>query len=383
MMRRGQDKPFIPYVNVPAHKEYALVTFIYHYKYLFVSLVAAPASQGHNSTTTSAPLENRLIHLLREAEVASEQEWNETFYDDNYEDGWEKHNILQEKVEKVILSLAGPLFQKKAPPVKTLPNGLILQDLIWYQNVHFRLQTIDEKLQVFEIDPDQAACAPKTERQPCVDEAFKPDPRFPIYSAAGLQVLREAKSGISPVCKVRALGNGEIMMSKTPQMGLGSDELKREMAALVKIRDAEERMGIKIATPHLLGYVTHAETGVIIGFLREWVESSRQGETLDSIYMGNVDLDTRQKWADQIEETMTDLHDIGLFWGDCKPANIIVDEKQNTWLIDLGGSFTYMWVDKELTGTLEGDNQGLLNIQKFLGVVERDGKKFGGGYHHF
>jgi len=190
-------------------------------------------------------------------------------------------------------------------------------------------------------------------------------------------------SGNGPVCKVRALGNGEIMMSKTPQNGLKSEDLKKEMAALVTIRDAEDRIGIKIATPRLLGYVTHAETGVIIGFLREWIESCRGATTLDSIYMGNVDLDTRQKWADQIEETMTDLHDIGLFWGDCKPANVIVDEKQKLWLIDLGGSFTHLWVDKELTGTLEGDAQGLLNIQKFLGVVERDGKKFWGHYHHF
>ncbi|KAM0745332.1 hypothetical protein ACQRIT_000716 [Beauveria bassiana] len=137
------------------------------------------------------------------------------------------------------------------------------------------------------------------------------------------------KVGNSPVCKVRALGNGEIMMSKTTQMGLESDKLKREMAALVAIHDAEEHMKIKIATPRLLGYVTYAETGVIIGFLREWVESSHLGATLDSIYMGNIDLDTRQKWADQIEEAMTDLHDIGLFWGDCKPVNVMVDEKQN------------------------------------------------------
>ncbi|PQK13684.1 hypothetical protein BB8028_0004g06150 [Beauveria bassiana] len=206
----------------------------------------------------------------------------------------------------------------------TLPNRLSLQDLVWYQIVHFRLQTIDGKPQVFEIGPDQAACAPKTERQACVDHAFKPDPRFPLYSAAGLQVFREMKSGSSPVCKVRALGNSEIMMSKTPQMGLG------------------KRMKIKIARPRLLGYVTHAETGVIIGFLREWVESSHLGATLDSIYMGNIDLNTRQKWADQIEEEMTNLHDIGFFWGDCKPVNVIVDEKQNLWLIVLGGSFTQL-----------------------------------------
>lgn len=101
-------------------------------------------------------------------------------------------------------------------------------------------------------------------------------------------------------------------------------------------------MKIKIARPRLLGYVTHAETGVIIGFLREWVESSHLGATLDSIYMGNIDLNTRQKWADQIEEEMTNLHDIGFFWGDCKPVNVIVDEKQNLWLIVLGGSFTQL-----------------------------------------
>ncbi|OAA56874.1 Protein kinase-like domain protein [Cordyceps fumosorosea ARSEF 2679] len=185
-----------------------------------------------------------------------------------------------------------------------------------------------------------AVCASKPETQPLPYSTFTPDPRFPIYSAADIQVLYDFDmTGGGPVCKV--LIDGQVMVSKTPQRGLQHDELRREMAALVITYDAEGRLGIDIATPDLVGYVKHAETGVIIGFVREWIQSSRRGATLAKVNMARVPLDTRQKWADQIEDTLDNLHSIDLLWGDCKPDNVIVDKAEDIWLIDLGGDYAF------------------------------------------
>ncbi len=280
---------------------------------------------------------------------------------------------MHELAEKAVLRLADPLFEQKAPAVKTIPKGLSAQDLVWYPKVHFRLQTIDGTAKIFEITPDQAVRAPEREILPGPDASFTPDPRFPMHSAGDIQVLKIFDSGNGPACQVH-LDDGQVVMSKTPPNGLKSDDIKGEMRMLVAIHDAEARLGISVATPHLLGYVTHAEDpDLVIGLLREWVpSSSRLGATLECVPLAKTDVDTRQEWADQIKETMDDLHDMGLFWGDCKAANVIADEQENTWLIDLGGQFTQNWVDKEIAGTLAGDEQGYVSILKFLGLVECD-----------
>ncbi|EGX87629.1 Protein kinase-like domain [Cordyceps militaris CM01] len=375
-MRAEQDKCLLLYNKCPSH-EYALVTFRYNYTYLVVSLVAAPVPDAPPATTPApAPYENRLIRYLRTAFLALEQARNRTFDDEDYEDGWDKCERFEQPVNKAVIRLAGALFDQKAPPPRKRPKGLSLQDLVWHPEIHFRLQTVDGAVKIFEIPATQAVCAPKPVTLPRPDPTFSPDPRFPTYSAADLRVCNEFSSGDGPVCKVR-LADGQLMMSKTPQRGLQSEETQREMNMLVRIHDAEAKLGIRIATPHLVGYVTHAETGVVIGFVREWVAASRHGATLRQIPMAKMSLDQRQKWADQIEDTMEDLHNADLFWGDCKPANIIVDREQNIWLIDLGGNFSQHWVDKELSGTLAGDEQGLLNLQKFLGVIEDDRKHKG------
>lgn len=240
-----------------------------------------------------------------------------------------------------------------------------LQELIWIENVHLRLQTTNGIPALVEISPAQAACAPKPQTQPSHDPSFKPDPRFPLYSAAGLKVLRAYHAAGGPVCQVSF--NGKIMMAKAKQDGLGYDRLRREMDMLVKLADAEAD-GIDIASPRLLGYIMHADTGLIIGFLREWVNASPRGRTMDHIQMKTVPYSVRERWAEQLEETLERMHEIGLVWGDCKPVNIIIDKDDDAWLIDLGGNCTLGWVDRNVMETVEGDAQGLSRICKHLGV---------------
>ncbi|KAJ3486005.1 hypothetical protein NLG97_g6705 [Lecanicillium saksenae] len=348
-------------------KSRASVTIFYNFRHLIVSLFAAPTPEGQ--PLTAAPIENQLIHALQV--YLADKRQNEGTYeeydpDGDWEDGWAKHYAFTMRAQKTILRLGRFAFAQSAPPVVTRPDGLTLQDLLYPIEVHFRIQTVNGKVQISKIRPDQAASLPSARHEPQVCPTFKPDPDLPLFSAAEIQVHRVA-SYCGAVCK--AMLNGEICVAKTHMLQYFCPRIYTEMTKLRQIGKAEERFDIHLRTSKLLAYITEEETGAIIGYVGEWIESSRLGTTLDDVRIAKMPLSKRRKWADQIEETMKDLHALNLVWGDCKPAHVIIDEDEDAWLIDLGNSFTDAWVDPKLEGTLEGDAMGLSRIQKWLGVV--------------
>lgn len=59
------------------------------------------------------------------------------------------------------------------------------------------------------------------------------------------------------------------------------------------------------------------------------------------------------------KETVHGLHNAGIIWGDVKPDNIMIDEKNNPWIVDFGGGYNSGWVDEDMMETVEGDLQGI------------------------
>lgn len=49
-----------------------------------------------------------------------------------------------------------------------------------------------------------------------------------------------------------------------------------------------------------------------------------------------------------------------------KASNILVDTAGDAWVIDFGGGYTEVWVERERAGTIEGDLEGLRAIMGFL-----------------
>lgn len=165
----------------------------------------------------------------------------------------------------------------------------------------------------------------------------------------------------------RVLVNDQEMLCKARKTGLLDQNLERELVSLQTIK-AFSRESKSIRIPKLIGYVKHAENGHIIGLLREWIPSGVLGGCLKDMCASTTGKERKEKWAAQIRETVDQLHDMRLVWGDGKPNNVIIDNEDGAWLIDLAGGWTDGWVDEEIADTVEGDEQAVRNIFKFLGV---------------
>jgi len=97
----------------------------------------------------------------------------------------------------------------------------------------------------------------------------------------------------------------------------------------------------------------------IVGMLIEKIPARFPG--LGHVVKAKVDapLALRKRWVAQIGNTVSELHGHGIIWEDAKPANVIIDEHDDAWLIDFGGGFTPRWVDELVAESVEGDMQAV------------------------
>ena len=140
--------------------------------------------------------------------------------------------------------------------------------------------------------------------------------------------------------------------------------LLNELAAYSSIRDASLDASLRIS--RLLGLVRNGGDE-IFGLLLTYIDCGRR--TLTCAVNRETEITVRRMWAKQVEDTVAQLHRAGVIWGDAKPDNVLVDRKNDAWLIDLGGSYTEGWVPKELCGTVEGDLTALKKIKEFIGAT--------------
>ncbi|KAL1835391.1 hypothetical protein VTK73DRAFT_5685 [Phialemonium thermophilum] len=190
------------------------------------------------------------------------------------------------------------------------------------------------------------------------------DEDLPRYSSKGISIVETLVQGPGSVVG-RVLVDGTEMLGKVRGRGLHGSSLHHELSRLHQIRQARLHQRAQVRVPPLLGYITHPEAGCVVGFVRAWIP----GERLKDAVRGATP-ERRRKWASQVREAVDQLHEMGVVWGDGKPSNVVVDESDDVWLIDLEGGCTEGWVDPELADTVEGDEQAVRRITSFLRVEE-------------
>jgi len=158
------------------------------------------------------------------------------------------------------------------------------------------------------------------------------------------QVIVKAPDGSDMVCFFKPVGSN-----------LGPTLARNELFTHEKIIKAE--LPAEALICQLYGLVR--DGNVIYGMLFPWVK--KRGVLSRALALSSS-TELRQGWSGQISRTISHLHQQGITWGDAKADNVLIDKNGNAWVIDFGGGYTPGWVDKEKSGTLEGDMQGLAKI---------------------
>ncbi|KAJ3461264.1 hypothetical protein MRS44_009817 [Fusarium solani] len=262
--------------------ESADVTIEYNARRITLSLFVSP-------NRTEETLEDRMIRLVNEAILAD----------------YEEYDAITDQIYDIIMDLGRIPFSQIAPLSTTAPSK-DLHSLLYPETLDYRLQTIARKATIFPIDPEE-----------------------------DVHVQEVLVSGYGAVCKARV--GPQTMLCKAHSQGLENPSLERELVAMQKIWNAGSGPAVNIRVPHLQGYVTFADSRDIIGLLRDWVQPSSSGSTLQDMDISALPRELKKKWSDQLCETVDKLHELGVVWGDGKASNVVVDQESNIWLIDFAG----------------------------------------------
>ncbi|KAI9819450.1 MAG: hypothetical protein M1832_004013 [Thelocarpon impressellum] len=184
---------------------------------------------------------------------------------------------------------------------------------------------------------------------------------LPSYYPHQIIVLEDLWA-MGRVTKVQ-VGQGPIWVCKIAGI-ITHDSLEKEIDALQRVAQATDPSSFRVSA--LVGYVRASDDDGTIGVLLQYIEPKGEDDSLKWQPLATIPASTKDKWARQIEETVERLHSIDVIWGDVKPDNVLIDVHDDAWIIDFGGGRTVGIVDENISGTKEGDLQGLGKILDFL-----------------
>ncbi|KAJ8131813.1 hypothetical protein O1611_g1814 [Lasiodiplodia mahajangana] len=289
----------------------------------------------------------------------------------------ERSFAIQREIELLVYEAGGSIWTRLAPPTPNEPEPSDLHSHLYPETFRFRFVTKDGKA---ELIPDRIEGGPDHHHPS--GKRIDNDIGLPQYSSKDIRVL-ETITGQGDITKVSV--GGREMCCKSGEEAFFKG-LEREFDCLRTV--AGSHLANSIRVPKLLGLVTLAETGEIIGILEEYIptgnpytlggledkegsehRTEREGMEDEGVEVEEIEAsaERRKKWGAQVRETVDLLHEIGVIWGDGKPHNVLIHkETDDAWVIDFGGGYTRNWVDKELMESRQGDEQAVGKILEFL-----------------
>lgn len=250
-----------------------------------------------------------------------------------------------------------------------------LHTILYPKASHYRLESTTQLSEpvLVPIPASEAYRISFDDGQALVDHPveFQTDASLPRYSTRRVQVIEDILGDGGTTCLVTVDGLDKQYLCKARQDGLLDPSLKREVDCLQNILQESNLAGrmSSFRVPALKGFVEHPENGIILGFLREWIPSkyNLRHTSAHDLHVA-APREIRQRWAGQIKWTVKALNAVGVIWGDAKPGNIVIDLNDDAWVIDFGGGWTQGWVDANLQGAIQGDEQGVSRIIEYFGV---------------
>ena len=281
--------------------------------------------------------------------------------------GKDDHEDPQGSLQRWILSPFKSTFHDLAPPQAS--KDPTLHDYYHAEIFFFTLEVKKRELVPVELEEDDDLHESVAHLIPRLSvPKYVRNMKVPWISSNDIRVISESDTP-PPLHPAKVTVGDEVRFFKPVDVAQPSTT-KRELKIFAKI----EKLGLreKMRVPTLCGLVGFADSRTeISGFLLESIESCTP---LTEKLHSQIPASLRNKWSRETENMVKILHDSGIVWGDAKADNALVDENDDLWMIDFGGSYTDGWVEPELCETVEGDDQGL---QKIVSALENpDANKF-------
>ena len=118
----------------------------------------------------------------------------------------------------------------------------------------------------------------------------------------------------------------------------------------------------ELRTSRLYGIVIDSR-GVLCGLLCHWIDVQNH-LTWDVLDASTEE--SRTKWMEQIQGTVSILHGPGICWGNVQPTDVVIDSADNTIITDLKGGASKGWIDKDNMDTLGGDLQRMERLIDYI-----------------
>ncbi|KAK5740811.1 hypothetical protein LTR17_004401 [Elasticomyces elasticus] len=227
----------------------------------------------------------------------------------------------------------------------------------------YNLETKDKALHAIELEPDDDLHRRISKLLPEISiPKYIREVDVPFYQPSDLIV--SACSNVPPPyrpTRVQLPDTKDILFLKLVDPGQPQCT-KREISILDRI--AKKGLHDHIRCPRLKGIVTSGDDRTkIMGFLQTDIPNPVPLTTKLDV---EVPQKLRDHWAHETPRMKDVLHEHGIVWGDAKADNFMVDENDELWIIDFGGSYTEGWVDPKLNESMEGDDMGVDKIVNAL-----------------
>jgi hypothetical protein len=174
------------------------------------------------------------------------------------------------------------------------------------------------------------------------------------FSASELFVTRKWTEEAGPMQMQQVHTLTERGCFFKPRFDLMAPEFDREVAVLGAISRSGLDKTLRVSP--FKGLVL-LDNGLVVGMLFEWLEGSPLAECPEL-----ADRRLHERWREQVEGIVRELHRCGIVWGDVNVHNIFIDANGDAWVIDFGGNCNVEFIDEELKETYEGDLQGLRRV---------------------
>ncbi|KAF4775119.1 hypothetical protein HER10_EVM0006706 [Colletotrichum scovillei] len=260
-----------------------------------------------------------------------------------------------------------PLITQLAPPSSVLPNGSLptLSQYLFPPHIVCGLDATDDVPHPYQAEnQNHGWCSPVVVAD---DELLgNLDQWARSYDPSDIEILYDRPEDVlirRPTKVLVDAENGDKIMCYFKHFGLsfGQAHARSELARLNEIATAQIPSAPDAWICRLHGIVRDGNN--LMGMLFNWIE--KKG-VLSRARANQSTSEIRKRWRTQISTSLKQLHCKGIVWGDAKAENVLIDQDDNAWIIDFGGSYTPGWVDQEKAGTMAGDAQGLTKILDFL-----------------